>query len=1457
MKKRLLNRKKLMQLVLSLCLILVSANISWGQQVVGSFPYMDGGFEGQTAGIVPKITFDATGLNGVTSSSVWNAQTGSGDSTINSDPAVARTGSKYATGVDATTTFTRVLQSPTAASGWPTGSCVVQYWIKNSSLSLVPAAVGPTGTGYTTGAQTITTASTTWIKYTQISTSNATSEITSFVGIGRVKVVGSFLVDDVVVYAGSSADILPPVAASVGAVSGLNVSWTASSDIDGGGYMVVRYSSAPNPDNDPNANGIYAVGNTITSGVVPLTGTVVYIGTGTSFTDAVVGSVSGSDYYKIYTVDKAFNYATEIVATAVVSSTPAITSSIETLTGFTYTGVGPSASQSFLVSGSNLTNNLVVSTTSTDFELSANNFTTAGVSSISLSSPTVASTTLHVRLKANLPGGSKSATVTIASTGANTLPNISLSGSVQSVYYYNGSGLVSSNTSWGVNTDGSGANPTDVTATYTNFVITNGSATTAAAWILGTGSKVIVGNGSAVSLTVADTFPITGTIDATATGSVVWKDLLSSPTFGTLNNDSEVHFQPAANAFYGLGNGTAYGKLFIDGAGKVSVLAGAAISTASVKNTLTVASGSTLDFPVTNTHSISINAGATATINGTVRAGKQGGLFGSTTDTPAATTTTVSILFVGTPNLTLAASSTIDYYRPNAAQTVSALPSGVNYANLTLTETGCTAITSKVIPTNGITVNGTLTISLAGVAFASTTVNADKITLANGATIMRTLGALNAAPLYIGTYNVIYNGTTVQTTDFELPTSSSVLNNLTINNAAGVTLGANTTVNGALALTAGVVTTGANILSVAATGSTSRTNGWVNGNLKCAIASGANTYLYPLGNATKYTPASIDFISAGSGDLTVNTVDGASGNYPVSLNASNKLARFWNFTTAGIGTFNANITFNYDATDLVGAATSSSITAYKYDSTSTYSYPNTTTGTNSFTVTGITSFSEFGAGECLVVTPTFTQVAAICTGDTLAALPTTSTNSITGTWSPAIDNTTTTIYTFTPTAGQCATTTTMTINVNPNVTPTFTQVSAICSGGTLAALPTTSDNGIIGTWSPNLDNTATTTYTFTPITGQCAPTTTMTITVNSNVTPTFIQVAAICSGATLAALPTTSNNSITGTWSPAIDNTATTTYTFTPITGICITTATMTITVNVNPNVIPTFTQVAAICSGATLAALPTTSNNSSTGTWSPAIDNTATTTYTFTPTTGQCATTTTMTITVNPNVTPTFTPVAAICSGGTLAALPNTSDNGITGTWSPAIDNTATTTYIFTPVTGQCATTTTMTITVNSTPAPTGAATQSIASNLTIASISVTGTAIVWYASAENAASGTNPLPNTTALSNTTYYATQTIDGCASTLSLAVTVTTTLANVEFESVKFNYYPNPIIDQLYITADKEINSIEVYNLIGQKLISLNPNVSQISIDFLNLPKAVYLVKLNANGVSKDIKVIKK
>jgi hypothetical protein len=69
------------------------------------------------------------------------------------------------------------------------------------------------------------------------------------------------------------------------------------------------------------------------------------------------------------------------------------------------------------------------------------------------------------------------------------------------------------------------------------------------------------------------------------------------------------------------------------------------------------------------------------------------------------------------------------------------------------------------------------------------------------------------------------------------------------------------------------------------------------------------------------------------------------------------------------------------------------------------------------------------------------------------------------------------------------------------------------------------------------------------------------------------------------------------------------------------------------------------------------------------------------------------------PNVTPTFTAVPAICEGDALTALPTTSNNGVTGTWLPALDNTATTTYTFTPAATECAVPVDLVITVNQAP--------------------------------------------------------------------------------------------------------------------------------------------------------------
>ena len=334
------------------------------------------------------------------------------------------------------------------------------------------------------------------------------------------------------------------------------------------------------------------------------------------------------------------------------------------------------------------------------------------------------------------------------------------------------------------------------------------------------------------------------------------------------------------------------------------------------------------------------------------------------------------------------------------------------------------------------------------------------------------------------------------------------------------------------------------------------------------------------------------------------------------------------------------------------------------------------------------------------VDPLFTAVNDICNGDVLALLPPTSNNSITGTWTPALDNTITTTYTFTPDLGECANPTTLTINVNQKVNPDFNAVNDICNGNVLAPLPPTSNDGITGTWSPALDNTITTTYTFTPDLGECANLATLTINVNQKIDPDFNEIDAICDGDILNPLPTTSNNGVNGTWTPALDNTLTTEYTFTPDAGECANPTT--VTINVNQKVDPDFNEVDAICDGDALNSLPTTSNNGVNGTWSPALDNTITTTYTFTPGAGECANPTTLTINVNQKVNPLFTPVNDICNGGILTPLPTTDNNGITGTWTPALDNTLTTLYTFTPDAGECANAATLVILVNQKTDPT-----------------------------------------------------------------------------------------------------------------------------------------------------------
>jgi len=388
----------------------------------------------------------------------------------------------------------------------------------------------------------------------------------------------------------------------------------------------------------------------------------------------------------------------------------------------------------------------------------------------------------------------------------------------------------------------------------------------------------------------------------------------------------------------------------------------------------------------------------------------------------------------------------------------------------------------------------------------------------------------------------------------------------------------------------------------------------------------------------------------------------------------------------------------------IGTDTQTACDSYVWIDGDTYTASNTTATFNLVgeAVNGCDSLVTLNLTIDPLITPTFGQLGPYCEGVVIPNISISSNEGVTGSWSPAIDNTQTTTYTFTPDVGQCSNTQTMEITVDPLLTPSFTQQGPYCEGDAIPNISTTSNEGINGSWLPAIDNSQTTTYTFTPDLGQCSNTQTMEITIDPLVTPSFDQVGPYCEGSNPPALTTNSLEGIDGVWGPPGINTTIigpSTFAFVPNTGQCATNQTMEIIITALQN--PSFNQIGPYCEGSVISDLNTISIEGVTGNWSPSIDNTQTTTYTFTPDAGQCSDIQTMEIVIDLLETPTFVQQPPICVGDNFS-LSNVSNEGITGSWSPTIDNTQTTPYTFIPDAGQCSNEQTMEVSVGPPETPT-----------------------------------------------------------------------------------------------------------------------------------------------------------
>ena len=314
----------------------------------------------------------------------------------------------------------------------------------------------------------------------------------------------------------------------------------------------------------------------------------------------------------------------------------------------------------------------------------------------------------------------------------------------------------------------------------------------------------------------------------------------------------------------------------------------------------------------------------------------------------------------------------------------------------------------------------------------------------------------------------------------------------------------------------------------------------------------------------------------------------------------------------------------------------------------------TTVGQNCYTYSATDNYScTTTQVQCVTVTPgvipTFTQLGPYCQDATPGTLPTTSLDGITGTWSAAIStaNAGSIVYTFTPTAGQCASSVTMTVIVNPApvvATIVTNETCTTANNGIIAVTATGPNNGYNVSWtgtstgnplgteiatsggSYSINNLNAGNYTITVTnTAGCSSTVTAIVTQPTPLTASSSATPILCNGGTSTVTVNAAGGTAPYTGAGTFTVTAGTyTYTVTDANGCAVTT---TIIVTEPTPLIATISAPPILCAGATttitVGASGGTGPYSGTGTFTVTA---GTYTYTVTDANG-CISTVTITI--------------------------------------------------------------------------------------------------------------------------------------------------------------------------------------------------------------------------------------
>ncbi len=224
---------------------------------------------------------------------------------------------------------------------------------------------------------------------------------------------------------------------------------------------------------------------------------------------------------------------------------------------------------------------------------------------------------------------------------------------------------------------------------------------------------------------------------------------------------------------------------------------------------------------------------------------------------------------------------------------------------------------------------------------------------------------------------VMFNGTSAQTIS---SASTENFGNLTLNNAAGLTLSTTTdlVIGGTLTFAAGKLTAGNGTVTIGSGASVFGAGdgtGWVIGDLRKWIPGGSNVHrMFEVGGPDFYRPVELGFSNVTTAGFVSASVTAADGDHPQLANAgldpAKTLRRWWTLTNNGAVFGNYSATFFFKAGDVRGNPTAYTIRRYRSNA---WSGTNTITAGSLFTMaTGITTDGDFAIGE-INLPPAITQ----------------------------------------------------------------------------------------------------------------------------------------------------------------------------------------------------------------------------------------------------------------------------------------------------------------------------------------------------------------------------------------------------------------------------------------------------------------------------------------------------